>query len=235
MPTNSLETESRGEDVYRCPRCTRLYRYKSSMLRHFNLECGKEPQFNCPYCPVKLTQKSYVRVHVKRKHAHLEASALTSTRRALARKPEGGASQCWLDACTAAESYACTDCGRRYQHRRSLWRHRKLECGKVPQYQCPLCPRRTTRNSSLKKHVELFLVLPCPVAVVGSRDVAARAYHCLKCGRCFHWKSNLMRHRNSVCGSSLFDCPVCRYSANRKDNLLRHIIFKHPEIAPQPR
>ncbi|XP_063228450.1 longitudinals lacking protein-like isoform X10 [Bacillus rossius redtenbacheri] len=63
----------RGEDVYRCPRCTRLYRYKSSMLRHFNLECGKEPQFNCPYCPVKLTQKSYVRVHVKRKHAHLEA------------------------------------------------------------------------------------------------------------------------------------------------------------------
>ncbi|KAJ8894855.1 hypothetical protein PR048_000162 [Dryococelus australis] len=56
---------------------------------------------------------------------------------------------------TVAESYACGVCGKRYQHKRSLWRHSKFECRKIPHFQCPFCPRRTTQNNSLKKHIML--------------------------------------------------------------------------------
>lgn len=53
----------------------------------------------------------------------------------------------------AIGNYPCETCGRRYTVKRSLIRHLKLECGKEPQFQCPYCPVRTTRNSTLKKHV----------------------------------------------------------------------------------
>ena len=51
--------------------------------------------------------------------------------------------------------YCCEKCGRRYSLRKSLLRHMKLECGKDPQFQCPYCLVKTTRNSSLKKHIRI--------------------------------------------------------------------------------
>ena len=51
--------------------------------------------------------------------------------------------------------YSCEKCGRRYSLKASLLRHVKLECGKAPQFQCPYCWMKTTRNSSLKKHIRI--------------------------------------------------------------------------------
>jgi uncharacterized C2H2 Zn-finger protein len=51
------------------------------------------------------------------------------------------------------ESFQCPDCGRCYLHRRSLWRHMKLECGKEPMFQCPHCPKRTKLKENLKQHI----------------------------------------------------------------------------------
>ncbi|XP_071634180.1 uncharacterized protein [Temnothorax longispinosus] len=36
---------------FACSRCGRSYKSKYTLQRHEQLECGKEPQFKCPFCP----------------------------------------------------------------------------------------------------------------------------------------------------------------------------------------
>ncbi|XP_023703643.1 longitudinals lacking protein, isoforms F/I/K/T isoform X12 [Cryptotermes secundus] len=51
--------------------------------------------------------------------------------------------------------FKCTTCGKHYIHRSSLARHRNLECGKEPQFQCPYCPKKSKLKSNLKQHIIL--------------------------------------------------------------------------------
>jgi len=36
---------------FECPKCSKTYSYFRTLKRHLKLECGKEPQLQCPYCP----------------------------------------------------------------------------------------------------------------------------------------------------------------------------------------
>ncbi|KAG8259305.1 hypothetical protein J6590_014774 [Homalodisca vitripennis] len=49
--------------------------------------------------------------------------------------------------------FPCENCGKIYQHKRSLWLHEKYECGKPPQFLCPHCPYRAKQKGTLKSHV----------------------------------------------------------------------------------
>lgn len=49
--------------------------------------------------------------------------------------------------------YDCPDCGRSYSHNSTLWSHRRYECGKEPQFQCPCCPHRSKLKKNLVKHI----------------------------------------------------------------------------------
>jgi len=42
----------------------------------------------------------------------------------------------------STEGYKCKNCGKSYRWRSSLYNHRRLECGKEAQLQCPHCPYR---------------------------------------------------------------------------------------------
>nr|CAD7585737.1 unnamed protein product [Timema genevievae] len=165
------------QETHHCPRCRRYYRYKSSMLRHYRLECGKEPQFNCPYCPVKLTQRSYVRIHIQRRHKGMDENhkataellvdvismivlidlsphSMNLTQFPLQLK------SVTLDATTSssisgAELFCCTDCGKVYRLYTSLARHKRRECGKEPEFQCPLCLYQFKHRFSLERHFRL--------------------------------------------------------------------------------
>ncbi|XP_075225207.1 uncharacterized protein LOC142326515 [Lycorma delicatula] len=53
---------------FSCEDCGRCYRSKTSLGLHKRLECGKEPTFQCPYCPLKTHQKGNLNVHIKKKH-----------------------------------------------------------------------------------------------------------------------------------------------------------------------
>jgi len=57
-----------SEEGFRCKKCGKLYRWKNSLYTHVRLECGKEPQFQCPYCPHRAKLKGNLQKHMKLKH-----------------------------------------------------------------------------------------------------------------------------------------------------------------------
>lgn len=61
--------------LYPCKICGRAYKWKKTLLRHMRLECGKEPQFQCPYCPQKSKFKFNLQQHVLSKHSSQHSKA----------------------------------------------------------------------------------------------------------------------------------------------------------------
>lgn len=51
-----------------CIQCGRIYIRKDSLQRHLTYECGKEPQFQCPFCPQKCKRKAHRMRHIRRQH-----------------------------------------------------------------------------------------------------------------------------------------------------------------------
>ncbi|XP_069702175.1 longitudinals lacking protein, isoforms H/M/V-like isoform X28 [Periplaneta americana] len=51
-----------------CTNCGKRYRQYSSLWRHYTYECGKVPQFQCPYCPHRATQKVSLKKHIRCRH-----------------------------------------------------------------------------------------------------------------------------------------------------------------------
>lgn len=54
---------------------------------------------------------------------------------------------------SVAFSYRCDACGKGYQHRATLLRHTRHECGKEPKFKCPYCPHRTKQRGNLYQHI----------------------------------------------------------------------------------
>ena len=49
---------------YCCDKCGKNYSYSGSLKRHQKYECGKEPQFQCPYCSHKAKHRSNLKSHM---------------------------------------------------------------------------------------------------------------------------------------------------------------------------
>ncbi|XKL69563.1 hypothetical protein PGB90_007332 [Kerria lacca] len=81
-----------------CPNnCGRIYKYKSSMVKHCKLECGKEPEFQCAFvCPNKCGRKYRYKKSLSR---HLKYE------------------------CGMKPQFKCKVCGRQFMHNMSLRIH----------------------------------------------------------------------------------------------------------------
>lgn len=65
------------ETGHGCPECGRVYKLKSSLRNHRKWECGKEPQFKCPYCIYQAKQKMHLVRHLDRLHKEIDYTVLT--------------------------------------------------------------------------------------------------------------------------------------------------------------
>lgn len=71
MNESSMSDNDDGKQ-YACQHCGKRYRWKSTLRRHENVECGgKEPVHQCPYCPYKAKQRGNLGVHVRKHHSNL--------------------------------------------------------------------------------------------------------------------------------------------------------------------
>ncbi|XP_066250071.1 longitudinals lacking protein, isoforms A/B/D/L-like [Euwallacea similis] len=59
-----------------CPDCGRIYKLRSSLRNHQKWECGKEPQFKCPFCSYKAKQKMHMMRHTERMHKGIDLTAI---------------------------------------------------------------------------------------------------------------------------------------------------------------
>jgi hypothetical protein len=62
---------ARARGVFPCERCGRSYLRKDSLGRHLQWECGKEPTFQCPYCPQRCKRKAHHIRHIRRQHSDM--------------------------------------------------------------------------------------------------------------------------------------------------------------------
>lgn len=65
-----------GGGGFVCSICGRTYKLKSSLRNHQKWECGKEPQFKCPFCIYKAKQKMHMARHMERMHREIDYSAI---------------------------------------------------------------------------------------------------------------------------------------------------------------
>ncbi|KAG8233647.1 hypothetical protein J437_LFUL013608 [Ladona fulva] len=57
---------------YVCDGCGKAYAWVSNLTRHVRLECGKEPQFQCPQCHKRTKHLSNLRVHMRTRHPEVD-------------------------------------------------------------------------------------------------------------------------------------------------------------------
>ncbi|XP_039284597.1 longitudinals lacking protein, isoforms A/B/D/L isoform X2 [Nilaparvata lugens] len=62
------KANKRSHGNFPCEKCGRMYLRKDSLQRHVLWECGKEPQFQCPFCPQKCKRKTHHIRHIQRQH-----------------------------------------------------------------------------------------------------------------------------------------------------------------------
>jgi protein-arginine kinase activator protein McsA len=75
-PVNTVSTNlqtqiPRGrtsQKAVKCPQCGKGYSNNGNLMRHLKFECGKEPQFHCPLCPLRTRHKSNLLSHIYCKH-----------------------------------------------------------------------------------------------------------------------------------------------------------------------
>lgn len=72
LSENSMSDADDSMKQYSCQHCGKRYRWKSTLRRHENVECGgKEASHQCPYCPYKAKQRGNLGVHVRKHHSNL--------------------------------------------------------------------------------------------------------------------------------------------------------------------
>lgn len=61
-------TKTLDKQIFKCSACGKNYLHKRNLWRHLTQECGKEPMFQCPFCPHKSKRKFNIEMHINYKH-----------------------------------------------------------------------------------------------------------------------------------------------------------------------
>ncbi|XP_017799482.1 PREDICTED: zinc finger protein 260-like [Habropoda laboriosa] len=130
-----------------CSRCGRSYMRKDSLQRHVQWECGKEPQFQCPFCPQRSEDLSITGLKWAAAWQRWSVPSIMW-------RSGGGLGKGLGSGSSNPEGFNCPACGRVYKLKSSLRNHQKWECGKEPQFQCPHCVYRAKQKMHIARHME---------------------------------------------------------------------------------
>ncbi|OXU32155.1 hypothetical protein TSAR_012284 [Trichomalopsis sarcophagae] len=59
----------------------------------------------------------------------------------------------FLEQPKESAGYSCPRCGNNYSRSHSLNRHMKFECGVEPQFECPICHKKSKHKHNLVLHM----------------------------------------------------------------------------------
>ncbi|MBN3291404.1 ZN850 protein, partial [Polypterus senegalus] len=105
-------------------------------------------------------------------------------------------------------SYACLECGKQFQHRNSLYRHKRVHNDGKPTC-CLECGKQFPNNSALLRHTRLH--------------TGEKPYICAQCGKGFSFLSKLHIHMRVHSGEKPYRCSECGKGFTQKSGLRSHI------------
>ncbi|KAL1129436.1 hypothetical protein AAG570_013962 [Ranatra chinensis] len=191
---------------YVCMECGKRYKYKHGLAQHEREQhADLEPKYSCQYCPYRAKRKYHLQSH-SQLFIYSAVSILTNP-------------------------FWCLGCGKRYRHRKTLKRHVRLECGKEPQFHCPLCPYRAKQNAHLTSHMiskhmsKLGLEAVCLSEV---RQVLHAQVHAEEArGVGMRQRPSIPLPPMSLQGQAeRFGCENCGKVYRNKPSLVRHLSYE---------
>ena len=60
-----IERSSQETNLFRCPRCNKVYQLYNSLRRHMRVECGQEPRHACPNCGRRFKHRFNLLEHLR--------------------------------------------------------------------------------------------------------------------------------------------------------------------------
>nr|CAD7439969.1 unnamed protein product [Timema bartmani] len=78
IDAQNLSYKHKSLKCFVCPQCARIYQRKQSLYLHQKHECGKEPQFVCPYCTYRAKLKGNLLTNEPFLHSFTPSNILSS-------------------------------------------------------------------------------------------------------------------------------------------------------------
>ncbi|XP_060940213.1 zinc finger protein 2-like [Limanda limanda] len=109
---------------------------------------------------------------------------------------------------TEKKMFSCTECGHRFNQRRSLNRHMRIHTEEKP-FSCSECGKRFNYRCSLSRHMKIH--------------TGEKQFSCTECGKSFNQSSHLNTHMRIHTGENPFSCSECGKRFNKGSNLNTHM------------
>ncbi|XP_033916273.1 zinc finger protein 585A-like [Melopsittacus undulatus] len=103
--------------------------------------------------------------------------------------------------------FACSECGKSFQHRGNLVTHLRVHTGEKP-FACTVCGKSFSQKGDLMRHQRIH--------------TGEKPFSCTVCGKSFCSKQTFILHQRIHTGEKPFSCTECGKSFNRKANFLTH-------------
>ncbi|XP_033210150.1 zinc finger protein 718-like isoform X2 [Belonocnema kinseyi] len=107
--------------------------------------------------------------------------------------------------------YKCEKCARSYKWSENLRRHKKFECGVMPQFTCQFCGNQFSRKCNMKSHIDIVHFK------TSNRSILQKLKR----------KHNSLKGVGNAADVPHFICDICDYKSKRKDYLLNHMKSRH--------
>jgi len=190
---------------YSCPRCDRMFAYRSNFIHHFRLHTGDKPLF-CLDCNRTFTQTASLQMHRQAAHATGEP----------------------------ALSCEFPNCERRFYSSSNMKRHMQIHLKEYVCNLCPKNQSKFLNSSMLKDHV-LLVHERLQVGFKVTKNAEGKlGYQCPKCWKFFSKFQNLRTHFRRHTGIRPYLCPEpgCEERFIQRTSLNIHIARAHMDKLP---
>ncbi|XP_058029640.1 zinc finger protein 383-like isoform X2 [Ahaetulla prasina] len=103
--------------------------------------------------------------------------------------------------------HVCHDCGKAFQYKFELVKHRRTHTGEKP-FECLACGKRFFQSTHLNAHLRIH--------------TGEKPYECPRCGRSFNRRSTLTEHLRIHTGEKPYKCLQCGESFRWRPYLTKH-------------